>query len=258
MPLKFATIPFEEIMKRLFKSGYDSDCYRKLAEHYFPPQDRKLSVSKYEKSTKREKEDELIKLSKKCTELHMFKDFDWQEVIFETVCSIQMPRKWFRTIFGHVDEEKELYLPVRKFLKREFSDYEVLDTYNQRSKVGIRWADFTLVKKRLIGYELVSVDVKVASSAFGYFLDQADDFLRFSDYTYLVCTPGLVLEAGKKWASPVKAEEIFIGKLEKLGIGLYIIDAESSNIKRLLEPEKSERIDKDKKDRALRELGFIK
>jgi len=35
MPLKFATIPFEEIMKRLFKSGYDSDCYRKLANIIF-------------------------------------------------------------------------------------------------------------------------------------------------------------------------------------------------------------------------------
>lgn len=169
-----------------------------------------------------------------------------------------MPRKWFRIIFGHIDEERELYPPIRKFLKRELADYKIFDTYDQRSRAGIRWADFTLVKKRLIGYELVSVDAKVALSAFGYFLDQADDFLRFSDHTSLVCTPGLVLEAGKKWARPVKAEETFIDKLEKLGVGLYIIDAESGNIKLLLKPEKSECIDKDKKSRALQELGFIK
>lgn len=36
-----------------------------------------------------------------------------------------------------------------------------------------------------------------------------------------------------------KAEEIFIGKLENSGIGLYIADSESGNIKLLLEPEKS-------------------
>jgi hypothetical protein len=240
MPLEFSIPPFEEIMKRLLKSGYDSYCFRTLAEQYYSPQEEKLVVANYEKSAKKEKEKELMKLSKKCSELPKFKGLEWQEVIFETICSIQMPRKWFKFIFGHVDDERELYSFIRKFLKREFPDYDVVDTYDRRSKAGIRWADFTLVKKRFIGYELVSLDAKVAASAFSYFLNQADDFLRFSDYTYLLCTPGLLVEEGRKWARASKVEEIFTDKLAKLGIGLYVVDVQTSDVKKLLEAEKKQ------------------
>ena len=183
--MEFLTLPFEEIVKRLLDSSYDLECYRVLAD-YYPPQEKKLSIAKYEKSTKKERERELKELGKKCATQHKFKGHNWQEVVFDTVCRIQIPPKWFRYIFGHVYNEDELYPPVRRLLKRVYNEYKLVDTHDKRSKVGIRWADFTLVKEKFLGrYELVSVDAKVDRHSFEYFLNQADDFLRFSDYTLL-------------------------------------------------------------------------
>ncbi|MGB9659246.1 MAG: hypothetical protein ACPLY9_01790 [Nitrososphaerales archaeon] len=264
MTSKFLSIPFDQIMKRLFKSGWDTQCCHELAESYFgkSSHDVRLCLDKYKKSGKGQKVDEIKKISRKCTELPIYSNYDWQEVVFDIIARLDMPRKWFNYVFGHVNDEKELYdlTAFKKFLKEEFKEYShKIPTYDKRSKIGIRYADFTFVKKFLLGrYEIFSVDVKVNHTAFDYYLNQAHDFLTFSDYTTLICTPGLILKVGTKWGDkPIEAEKKFKDRLDKVGIGLYIFDVVSGAYTNVLDAEESEHLDKNKKNKALQELGIL-
>ena len=264
MTSKFLSIPFDQIMKRLFKSGWDTQCCHELAESYFgkSSHDVRLCLDKYKKSGKGQKVDEIKKISRKCTELPIYSNYDWQEVVFDIIARLDMPRKWFNYVFGHVNDEKELYdlTAFKKFLKEEFKEYShKIPTYDKRSNIGIRYADFTFVKKFLLGrYEIFSVDVKVNHTAFDYYLNQAHDFLTFSDYTTLICTPGLILKVGTKWGDkPIEAEKKFKDRLDKVGIGLYIFDVVSGAYTNVLDAEESEHLDKNKKNKALQELGIL-
>jgi hypothetical protein len=258
MPPKFASISFDDIIKRLLKSPYNAPCFQNLADQYYPSHDAKLKTNDYRKANKQQKTNLLQEIGEKCASLPKYKDYRREDVILMAIYDV-VPTKWFKTIFGHVEKEEQLYPNVKRFLKRNFSDYKVIETYDMRSRVGIRWPDFTLVKKRTLrGYQLISFDVKTRLGAFDYFLNQAHDFSRFSDYTSLICTAGLVLELSKKERkSPSEAEELFRKNLEKRRIGLYVADAESGNIERLVDSDVSDDLDKELKNRALRELGLI-
>jgi len=259
MPYRFASISFEDIMRRLFKSSYDVQCFQKLTAEYYPSHDAKLKINDYRKVNKEEKIKLLREISEECADLPKYSDFRWEDVMLTTICD-EVPDKWFRIIFGHVDKEEELYPDVRKYLKRKFDDYRVIDTSKTRSRVGIRYADFTLIKKHTFrGYELDSFDVKTRLGAFDYFLNQAHDFSRFSDYTSLICTAGMILDLSKKERkNPSEAEELFKKGLEKRKISLYIIDSESGNVERLVESDSSDDLDNKLHERALHELGLIK
>ena len=259
MPYKFASISFDDIMKRLFKSSYDAQCFQNLADQYYPSHDARLKANDYRKANKEEKIKLLRNISEKCASLPKYADCRREDVILTTIYDV-VPDKWFRTIFGHLDKEEQLYPDVKKYLKRKFSDYRVIDTSKTRSRVGIRYADFTLIKKHTLrGYELNSFDVKTRLGAFDYFLNQAHDFSKFSDYTSLMCTAGLVLELSKKERkSPSEAEELFRNGLEKRNVSLYITDAESGNIERLVDSDSSDDLDDKLQKRALHELGLIK
>jgi hypothetical protein len=259
MPYKFASISFDDILKRLFKSSYDVQCFQKLADQYYPSHDARLKANDYRKANKEEHVKLLQDISEKCASLPKYADYRREDVILTTIYDV-VPDKWFRTIFGHLDKEEPLYADVKRYLKRKFSDYRVIDTSCKRSRVGIRYADFTLIKKRTLqGYELKSFDVKTRLGAFDHFLNQAHDFSKFSDYTSLICTAGLVLELSKKERkSPSEAEELFRNGLEKRKISLYIIDAESGSIERLVDSDSSDDLDDKLQKRALHELGLIK
>lgn len=259
MPFKFASISFNDIIKRLLKSPCDVLCFQSLADQFYPTHDAKLKTNDYKRANKQQKADLLQEIGEKCASLPKYKDYRREDVILTSIHKL-VPAKWFKSIFGHVDKEEQLYADVKRFLKKKFSDHKVIDTYDMRSRVGIRWADFTVIKKRALGgFQLMSFDVKTKLGAFDYFLNQAHDFSRFSDYTSLFCTAGLILELSKKERkSPSKAEGIFMSNLEKRRISLYVVDAESGNIERLVESDVSDDLDKELKNRALRELGLAK
>jgi len=46
--------------------------------------------------------------------------------------------------------------------------------------------------------QIISFEIKVKPEAFDYFLNQADDIKKHSDYLYLVATPHFIIEAGFK------------------------------------------------------------
>jgi len=251
----FVGLSLDEILRRLLRSGYDLACYRELANHYFHREDASLKCKAYESLGKAERQKGLRALAGDVSHSTKFRGYSWEEVILEGVSEV-VPAKWFNIIFGHVNNEEELYPLVRRFLRHKYSHADVIDTFDHRSKVGVRYADFTVVGGGLLGKSLLSVDVKVDVQAFDYFLNQASDFLAFSDKAYLLCTPGLILKAGRKWGKLAGVERTFTNKLRTNGVGVYVMDAETHNVKLLSEAHGSSILEKEKRTKALDELGF--
>lgn len=257
LPYGFTALPFDEMIRRLLKSGYDSSCYSKMCEEIFPIAEAKLHAKEYARALRNDKPELIERLAKQCAgELPKFRShhYDWEDVVFETLTSLKVPSKWYSHIFGHKGEERQLYPTIVKQLRREFEN--VHNTSSLRSRL-VRFADFTVVKKKTFGgYKVISFDAKTTSAAFDHFLNQARDFQRFSDQVYLVATPGLVLEAGKKYGRPALAQESVVRKLEDVGAGLYILDT-TSNEWGLLKEAKDMNTEKEAKNDALRELSLI-
>lgn len=248
----------DTILPRLFASGYDQEYFEKMAKIY-NERDAILRIRRYEKAGRRERERMITDLAEECIGLPPFKGLNRDQVELDVLFGLSIPHAHFRDIFGHVDTERELYDHVRRFLKHEFEGSTVVQTYDKRSRVGIRYADFTVVKEKVFHrFDLFSCDVKVTPAAFGTFLNQANDFLAFSNNAYLVATPGLVLEAGRKWGKLIDSQKSFENKLEKNGIGLYVMDAKSGKVEKVLDAGDNEFLDNDRKDKALIELGFKK
>ena len=256
MGFEFASLQYEDIANRIAKLGVDADAYKALCEQYFPFAVARLKFKEYLKFKPDGKLRQLKSLAEHCSnKLPKFRKFEWEEVILDTLASIRLPRKKFDYIFGHEDEEKDLYPAILRFLKRKYRSEEVFDTSNVRSRF-VRFADFTIAKKGLLGTKIISLDAKTKPSAFDHFLNQADDFQKFSDEVYLIATPGLILEAGKMYGRVADAESTVVGKLERTGMGAYIFDKTSSEFNLLLGPEDND-VDKQAKKRALEELSLL-
>ena len=74
-----------------------------------------------------------------------------------------------------------------------------------------------------------------------------------SDEVYLVATPGLILEAGKRYGRAAFAQNNVTRKLKQLGIGMCVIDATSNEMRDLVDAEETS-TEKEAKSNALREL----
>ena len=256
MGFEFASLQFEDIASRITKLGVDADAYKALCEEYFPLAEAHLKFKEYLKFKQDGKLKQLKSLAEHCAgKLPKFKKFEWEEVVLDTLASIKLPRKKFDYIFGHEDEEKDLYPAILRFLKHRYKPEEVFDTSSVRSKF-VRFADFTIAKRGLIGTKILSLDAKTKLAAFDHFLNQADDFQKFSDEVYLIATPGLILEAGKKYGRISDAESTVIDKLERAGMGAYVFDRTSGEFSLLLEPGSND-VDKQAKKKALEELSLL-
>lgn len=261
MDYGFTSIPFEDLRNRLFKSGLDIDCYKKMCEEIFPVSKVNLEVKEYSKTQKDNQLKLFEKLAKKCSEdLPKFNhdDLDWKDVVLEIIDSVKIPAKAFANIFGHVEEEKAIYPKIMSHLKKDYGS--VYDTTTLRSNL-VRFADFTAVKKNFIGQSrIVSLDAKTRSSAFDHFLNQARDFQAFSDEVYMIATPGLILEAGKKYGKvrgrATYAQKNVVDKLKEVGVGLYVLDRTSNEMRLIQEAEEGD-TDKEAKNNALRELKLV-
>lgn len=234
---------------------------KKLAKDY--AKDEGLKISRYKKLKRKEEKSELlIELGKDCADLPKYKGHDYREVILDAIYDThEIPPTRRAEIFGHDKDEERVADLVEKALKRIERKYEVVDTSayaRKSSRLGgrVRWADITLLKKTWGGWELCSFEVKVNPSGYDYFLNQAQAISLFSDYTYLVCTASLVLELAKKRnMRPLQAEQNLRDTLERQGYGIYVIDVTSRQLESLLPAGKSKCVDKEHKNRALKELG---
>jgi hypothetical protein len=249
-------LQFEDIANRITKLGVDADAYKALCADYFSSADAHLKFKAYLKFKQNGKLKQLKSLAEQCAgKLPKFNKLGWEEVILDTLASIKLPRKKFNYVFGHADEEKTLYPAILRFLKSKYKSEEVFDTSNVRSKF-VRFADFTVAKRGLTGTKILSLDAKTNPAAFDRFLNQADDFHKFSEEVYLIATPGLILEAGKKYGQVSDAESKVIEKLKGARAGAYIIDKTSGEFSLRFRSE-SNGVDKHAKKKALEELSLL-
>jgi|GEM_PF-2051255 len=256
--MSFDTILFDDFIKRIKENKLDLLCFKELAINYYKEKDSQLEVKKYQELSNNEKEKSLLSLAKKCAEeLPKYKNYDWKSVLLD-VCYRKSPNNKVMYIFGGFEEEKEIYPTIERFLKNEFKDFTLKNTTAKKSKIT-RLADFTALKKGLLGRLIISFEVKVKPEAFDYFLNQADDIKKHSDYLYLVATPHFIIEAGFKKTKEINnAEKSILNLLKKNGIGLYIIDGYKSknNIKRIFEAEDNFNVKSDIKKKLFDELGL--
>jgi len=258
----FATIPFEDIKKRLFDSNCDSKVFRKLASDHLPEQEIRPAIRRYDELRgKQKKEEHLEALAKACLRGPKYRDFQcFEEVILKRISS-EASRRSYNEIFGHIENERELYPTIEKLLKRD-SDFEgckVKDTSALGRIDGVRYADFTIIKQKHFNrYEIYSVDAKVAPTVFKTLLDQAHDFSLHSKYTWLVSTAGLVLDLASNWKlRPLHALEHFKDACKRHNVGIKVYDTTARKLRDLTASGESEGVDDQIKNRALQKLGFL-
>jgi hypothetical protein len=260
--MEFATIPFQDIIKRLFNSNHDSQCFKKLANDHLPQQEIRPATRMYEELRGRKAREEHLKtLGKACLRDSKYRDFQsYEEVVLNSICASGIPRKSFNDIFGHLEKETESYPIIEKLLKRDsdFLDCKVKDTSRLGRVDGVRYADFTIVKGKFWGgYGIYSVDVKFTPGAFQTFLDQAHDFSLQSRYTWLVSTAGLVLDLAEKWKlRPLHALEHLTNACNRHKVGIKIFDATARELTDLTSSGGDDRVSDQIKSRALQKLGF--
>jgi hypothetical protein len=256
--MSFDTILFDDFIKRIKENKLDLLCFKELAINYYKEKDSQMKIKKYQELSNNDKEKSLQSLAKKCAEqLPKYKNYDWKSVLLD-VCYRKSPNNKKMYIFGGFKEEKEIYPTIERFLKNKFKDFTLKNTTAKKSKIT-RLADFTALKKGLLGLLIISFEVKVKPEAFDYFLNQADDIKKHSDYLYLVATPHFIIEAGFKKTKEINnAEKSILNLLRENGIGLYIIDGYKSknNIKRILEAQDNLNVKSDIKKKLFDELGL--
>ena len=254
--MKFASVDFNDFLSRIMKSGHDEEVYKILCNEYHQPADARLALKEYKSSSTSKRKDLMLGLAKNCTDgVRKYHGYSGEQVILEALLSADLPNKWVHHILGGVENEEETYSLVQKFLSKEYATAEVKNTSRSKSNIA-RLADFTVVKRGTFSTQIISVDVKSNESAFDYFLNQADDFSRFSDEIYLVATPELVLKEGKKKSGGANsAEKAFTSTLKKHGVGLYVLDFSSQVIHKVMAANEN-KADKHLKDKVLSELGL--
>jgi hypothetical protein len=262
--MEFATISFQDIMKRLFDSNNDSKCFKKLANEYLPEQEIRLAIRRHEELRGRQKkEEDLEALARACLRDSKYRNFQCSEdVILNSILTSGVSRSSFNVIFGHMEKEKESYPTIARLLKRDadFKGREVKNTSALGRTDGVRYADFTVVKEKSLGrgFEIYSADVKVRPDAFKTFLDQAHECSLHSNYTWLVCTAGLVLDLARQWSlPPFHALEHFVDACKKQRVGIKIFDATVRELKDFAPSGESDRVSEQIKRRALQKLGFL-
>jgi len=254
----FVGLPLEDVLGRLSKSGYDLHCYQLLAKYYYPSQEIPLKMKEFDKM-KSEKPRRLRELAGALSRSSKFRGYTWEEVILESISDVDkevgIPKKWFNTILGHANNEKDLYPSVGRFLRQKHPHGKVIATYDRRSRIGIRYADFTVVERGFFGSsDISSVDVKVDAQAFDHFFNQASDFQTFSNRVYLLCTPGFVFRVCQKSRKFTGGEQAFRKELEAKGIGLHVMDVTSRRVRTLIRAYQRSTLSNERQRKALSEL----
>lgn len=150
-----------------------------------------------------------------------YSELEPEEVIVLTILAKDLlPEREIFKIFGHVKTEKKLKEPVARFFKDQ--NYKVF----QEIEIGKSRADLVGYKPGLrgLGREIVAIELKVNPNEMKRFLDQVTDYQAGADKVYLGTTPYTVLKYLLKYGKRHFDPDILESKLEKVGVGLIIVD----------------------------------
>jgi len=177
--------------------------------------------------------------------LPKYEGYSWEFILIEHI-RLKFNQKWRDIIFGHTCVESDTYPILRRFLRTKYD--EVYSTYDKKRE---RWPDFFALKKNLFGLKTIAIDSKVNYNELVRFLDQATEFLRYSNYVFQATTSELILEIAEKAKNLVGWERILKGKLKGAGVGLILIDMTSKDVKQVFEGPESSCLDKEEKRKRL-------
>jgi len=244
--------PFEHMLWRLFKTGRDNVIFEELCKVGLYDSEAKKFIREYRESN-RDVRIELLKeqsdrLSASRT-LPKYAGKSWNIIVLQAlVDSIEngeISKRHGDMIFGHSDDESELYGPLSRYL-RETCD-KLLDTHD-RKDLPCGNPDFITIKKRWgRSPEIVAVDAKANISALHRFYHQAYNYYDGFDGVYLATTG---------WIALIESESSLQKELAHLGAGLIYIDVTSPKLSgRVLEAEGACR-NKESKKQILEALGW--
>ena len=243
----------DTIVWRVLKSGYDLDIYKALLEEYREKEPEKKPLIKEYQNANKERQSDLLKDAarkvRKCG-LSRYKGYEWEDILSEVVFK-NANKKTRNDVFGHTDNEKELYPLLAKYLKNK-EGFKVHPTHDIKKE---SWPDLYGVKRPHSWRErTVAVDAKVSYDQFKRFLDQATNFAKYSREVYLGATPGLVAEIGRRFDGIATAEEMLQEKLKSVSAGAIIVDATAEEIVKKIDAGDSELLDKQHLKRHVRVL----
>jgi hypothetical protein len=106
--------------------------------------------------------------------------------------------------------------------------------------------------------KLYAFDAKATYLQYKRFLEQAANWMRYSDYVFLFTTPGLAVKIGEqKMEGGAYGENELKKDLKRNGIGLVIVDlGKRGLVRQVLDPEQSPHVDKELKEARLGDLGW--
>ena len=228
---KYFGLDIDEIIKRLIDSSGDTVCYLNLLNVIQQGDKPKMELKKYNQLKKEDKIKALKNVCKRCSYQDKFRGWAPYAILIQSIWKdAGLPDSKVEKIFGHVDDEKDIYNDIIKFLRKQnsFKNLTVIDTHKKRGKQGIRFADITLFKKKSLLGKLnryvLSVEVKAKNGAFDHLLSQLADASLFSRDVYAVVTPGLLVEESVRRESMNKAGKSVLNKLKMHGSGIIIYD----------------------------------
>ena len=246
-------LSFDKILSRVLKWEHSLNIYKVLLDKYGEKESEKKPLIKEYETANRKGKGELLRDSARKVRkrgLTQYEGYDWEDILSELIFE-RTNRKWRNIVFGHTDNEEDLYPLLRRYLKSE-KGFEIHPTYDFKKE---RWPDLYGVRwGRLWGKRTIAVDAKVSYNQFGRFLDQATNFVKYSHEVYLGATPGLVAEIGAVLDGIATSEEMLVEKLRRVSAGAIVVDMTDREIVKKIDTGESGLLDKQHLDRRLRIL----
>lgn len=185
---------FEDVSNRLLKSKYDKEVFKKLVDewlHHIQFYDEK---KKYDQKKSYEKIEVLLKYAEKLasSKLDLFEGKKPNEIIVEAIVELieegTIPIKWRNYIFGHSDEERELYPLIEKGIREKHKKVKGFVETADMKDLPCGNPDFVLLEKGLVGENFIAVEVKANKDALKNFFNQALNYRKCYDIVYLATT----------------------------------------------------------------------
>jgi hypothetical protein len=252
----FAYLEVDEIISRLLKSNRHSSVYKALLQHAQKTKaDLENEMREYDRWTKAERAQGLLDaaryLSKKGLDRYK-QHYDYELLCEHIVETLKDSPRVFNGVFGHSDDESDLYDPIRKYLKREYSSAYQTDHLKREG-----WPDFFAYDKGGFGINLIAIDAKTQFKEYKRFLNQASMFMDYSDRVLLATTPGLVIEIGLKTREMgAYGEEMLSHELIRTNIGLLIVDMTSGTVSKQIDPKKHGSLNKEQQERCIKKIEY--
>jgi len=252
----FAYLEVDEILRRLLNTSRHSSVYRLLLEHTrMTNTDMQNNMRDYDRLTNTEKARRLMEASASLRKkgLDMYeRHYDHELLCEHIVETLEDSPRVFNYVFGHVEDESELYDSIRKYLKREYSIAFHTDHLKREG-----WPDFFACDKGWGEKNLVAVDAKTQFNEYKRFLNQASTFMRYSDRVFLATTPGLVIEIGRKITElAAYGSQTLENVLNNARIGLLVVDVTGGSVTRQINAQKHSSLDREEQDRCIKKLEY--